>query len=280
MMSAHHDLIEQLEQAFAQSDLRQRAETLRRLTDLFVTGAETFTDEQIELFDEVMIRLVEEIDVSARAVFGRRMAEVAQAPARVMRGLALDDAIEVAGPVLRGSERLDDSTLIETARTKSQQHLMAIARRKMIDRAGDRRARLARQSRGRGQRGRQRGRPVLRVRLHDAGRAGARRPRPRARRVGASGDPAPAPARAVRPGERDRAPQPGSRRPRQGRPAAGGDRAGLEPAADAAARGVDDLFGGPRAGDQAASRRPARRGAPRRVRGRRPVRRGDDRACR
>jgi uncharacterized protein (DUF2336 family) len=79
-----------------------------------------------------MIRLVEEIDVSARAVFGRRMAEVAQAPARVMRGLALDDAIEVAGPVLRGSERLEDATLIETARTKSQQHLMAISRRKVL----------------------------------------------------------------------------------------------------------------------------------------------------
>src|SRR5262249_42659339 len=108
MTSAHQDLIEQLEQAFAQSDIRQRAETLRRLTDLFVTSAETFTDDQIELFDEVMIRLVEEIDVAARAVFGRRLAEVAQAPPRVMRGLALDDAIEVAGPVLRGSDRLED----------------------------------------------------------------------------------------------------------------------------------------------------------------------------
>jgi uncharacterized protein (DUF2336 family) len=133
MTSAHHDLIEQLEQAFAQSDMRQRAETLRRLTDLFVTGAETFTGEQIELFDEVMIRLIEEIDVTARAVFGRRMAEVAQAPVRVMRGLALDDAIEVAGPVLRVSERLEDETLIETARTKSQQHLLAISRRKVIN---------------------------------------------------------------------------------------------------------------------------------------------------
>ena len=54
-----------------------------------------------------MIRLVEEIDVSARAVFGRRLAEVAQAPARVMRGLALDDAIEVAGagPARLGAAR-------------------------------------------------------------------------------------------------------------------------------------------------------------------------------
>src|SRR5262252_2972935 len=131
MMSAQ-DVIEQLEQAFAQSDFRQRAETLRRLTDLFVSGAETLTDEQIDLFDEVMIRLVEEIDVSARAVFGRRLVEAAQEPPRVMRGLALDDAIEVAGPVLRGSDELDEATLVESARTKSQQHLLAISRRETL----------------------------------------------------------------------------------------------------------------------------------------------------
>src|SRR5262245_41447575 len=132
MTSAHQDLIEQLEQAFAQWDIRHRAATVRRLTDLFGTSAETFTDDQIDLFDEVMSRLVEEIDVSARAVFGRRLAEVPQAPPRVMRGLALDDAIEVAGPVLRGSERLEDATLIEGARTKSQQHLLAISRRRAL----------------------------------------------------------------------------------------------------------------------------------------------------
>jgi uncharacterized protein (DUF2336 family) len=132
MSNAQEDLIEQLEQAFTHSDMRQRAETLRRVTDLFVFNARRFTDEQIELFDEVMGRLVQEIDVSARAVFGRRLAELAQAPPRVMRGLALDDAIEVAGPVLRGSERLEDATLIETARTKSQQHLMAISRRRVL----------------------------------------------------------------------------------------------------------------------------------------------------
>jgi uncharacterized protein (DUF2336 family) len=127
--SAQEDLIVQLERAFATRDIRQRAETLRRVTDLFVSGADVFSREQIGLFDEVMIRLVEEIDVTARAVFGRRLAEIAQAPPRVMRGLALDDAIDVAGPVLLRSERLDDATLIESARTKSQLHLLAISRR-------------------------------------------------------------------------------------------------------------------------------------------------------
>ena len=132
VMNAQQDLIVALEQAFVSRDLRQRAETLRRVTDLFVSGADTFSDEQIALFDEVMSRLVEEIDVTARAVFGRRLAEIAQAPPRLMRGLALDDAIDVAGPVLLRSERLDDATLVEGARTKSQQHLLAISRRRLL----------------------------------------------------------------------------------------------------------------------------------------------------
>ena len=129
VISAQADLIVELERAFATRDLRQRAETLRRVTDLFVSGSEAFSQEQIALFDEVMGRLVEEIDVTARAVFGRRLAEIAQAPPRLMRGLALDDAIDVAGPVLLRSERLDDATLVEAARSRSQQHLLAISRR-------------------------------------------------------------------------------------------------------------------------------------------------------
>jgi uncharacterized protein (DUF2336 family) len=131
-MTVQQNLIDQLEAAFAHRDIRQRAETLRKLTDLFVSGAGRYSEEQIALFDEVMGRLVEEIDVSARETFGRRLADIANAPPRVMRGLALDDSIEVAGPVLSHSERLDDATLVEGARTKSQGHLMAISRRKVL----------------------------------------------------------------------------------------------------------------------------------------------------
>jgi len=131
-MEAQQDLIDQLEHAFAHRDIWQRTETLRRVTDLFVSGSDRYTDDQIALFDEVMIRLVQEIDAAARAAFGRRLASIANAPPRVIRGLALDEAIDVAGPVLTHSERLDEATLIESARTSSQQHLMAISRRRVL----------------------------------------------------------------------------------------------------------------------------------------------------
>jgi uncharacterized protein (DUF2336 family) len=131
-MTAQGNLIDQLEEALAHSDIGRRAETLRRVTDLFVSGSGRLSGEQIALFDDVMSRLVDQIEVSARATFGQRLARLPDAPLRVMRGLALDDAIEVAGPVLAHSERLDDPILVESARTKSQDHLLAISRRKVL----------------------------------------------------------------------------------------------------------------------------------------------------
>jgi uncharacterized protein (DUF2336 family) len=134
-MHPQHSLLEQLEEAVAQKDIRYRAETLRRVTDLFLAGAGTFSIDQVALFDDVLGRLVEEIDVSARAAFGKRLAGVAAAPPRVMRELALDDAIEVAGPVLTQSATLDEATLVEGASHKSQQHLLAISRRTTLSEA-------------------------------------------------------------------------------------------------------------------------------------------------
>jgi uncharacterized protein (DUF2336 family) len=51
----------------------------------------------------------------------------------VINKLASDDSIDVAGPILRYSERLSNQVLVANARSKSQQHLFAISRRKSID---------------------------------------------------------------------------------------------------------------------------------------------------
>jgi len=70
--------------------------------------------------------------VSAKALLSNRLAPIDTAPPQTIRTLAFDDIIEVAGPVLSQSMRLDDPTLIETARTKSQAHLLAISTRKVL----------------------------------------------------------------------------------------------------------------------------------------------------
>src|SRR6266853_232654 len=58
--------------------------------------------------------------------------ELESAPPEVVRELALDDSIEVAGPILARFERIGEETLVESALTKSQSHLLAISRRSYL----------------------------------------------------------------------------------------------------------------------------------------------------
>jgi uncharacterized protein (DUF2336 family) len=129
---ARRSLIDELETTILQRDIASRAEILRRVTDLFVAGSAQFDSEQRSLFDDVMGRLVSEIELSARAAFGERLSAITHAPKGVTRTLALDDSIDVAGPVLRRSECLDEETLVTGARTKGQDHLLAISQRKRL----------------------------------------------------------------------------------------------------------------------------------------------------
>jgi uncharacterized protein (DUF2336 family) len=132
LVTTHQTLVDELEAVVVNRNISSCADVLRRVTDLFVTGSGGFTDEQRALFDDVMGRLVDEIGNFARAAFGERLAAIANAPPKVSRTLALDDSIEVAGPLLVHSDQLDDETLIEGAQTKSQEHLLAISRRKLL----------------------------------------------------------------------------------------------------------------------------------------------------
>ena len=125
-------LLDELQAVLAHGTVARRVETLRRVTDLFVDGAIDYTDKQVELFDDVFQCLIEHIEVSAKALLAQSLAPIDTAPPQTIRALAFDDAIEVAGPVLSQSNRLDDAALIEAARSKSQAHLMAIASRKAL----------------------------------------------------------------------------------------------------------------------------------------------------
>ena len=131
-MHAQENLIDQLEGALASKDLSKRAEALRRVTDLFVLGSDRFTEDDVGLFGDVMSKLVEGIELAARAAFGSRIARMSGAPPKVVRILAFDDAVEVAAPVLAHSDQLDDEALVENARTKSQGHLLAISGRQTL----------------------------------------------------------------------------------------------------------------------------------------------------
>jgi uncharacterized protein (DUF2336 family) len=128
-------LIDELEHALAAGSNAQRITMLSRITDLFVEGASRYSAGQINLFDEVMVKLVAAIEAKARAKLSHRLAPLYNAPVGVIRQLAFDDDIEVARPVLTTSERLEEADLVANASNKSQEHLAAIAERKSLSEA-------------------------------------------------------------------------------------------------------------------------------------------------
>jgi uncharacterized protein (DUF2336 family) len=131
-MAAPVSLIPELEDVLQNGSAERRARTLRRITTLFLEGADQFSEEHIGLFDGVFTRLIVEIESKARAELARCLAPIGNAPLEAVRRLAKDDDIDVARPVLEQSSRLPDADLVDIARTKSQAHLLAISSRNSI----------------------------------------------------------------------------------------------------------------------------------------------------
>lgn len=129
------DLLDALEDTLVNGTVARRVEILRSITDLFLVGGIDYSDDQLSLFDDVFACLVQKIELSAKALLAKRLSRHPAAPPRIIHTLAFDDIIAVAGPVLTRSPRLDDATLIENARTKSQDHLLAISKRENLSSA-------------------------------------------------------------------------------------------------------------------------------------------------
>ncbi|MCK1543107.1 DUF2336 domain-containing protein [Bradyrhizobium sp. 179] len=138
MSKAELSIIDEVESAIRMGSPEKGLETARRVTDLFLCSAGSFDDEQIALFDDVLERLIGTIELRAVADIGARialaeisaqLAPIAQAPPSVIRRLASNDEIRIAGPVLQESARLDDGELVKIASSKGEPHLLAVAGR-------------------------------------------------------------------------------------------------------------------------------------------------------
>lgn len=120
-----------LDEAVSRGTPESRARALWHTTDLMVTGC--YSDDEIWTFGEVIGRLADEIEVTARAQLARRLARFADAPVNIIHKLAFDDSIEVAGPILQESDRLEPYALVANVCIKSQSHLLAISKRKTLE---------------------------------------------------------------------------------------------------------------------------------------------------
>jgi uncharacterized protein (DUF2336 family) len=133
-MAAAASLLPELEEVVQHRTAEKRAQTLHRITTLFLDGAPAFSDQHVAVFDDVIGYLMAEMEQQALVELARRLAPIPNPPIVVVTQLAKNDDIDVAGPVLKQSN-IAEPELIRIAESKSQQHLLAIAGRPAVSEA-------------------------------------------------------------------------------------------------------------------------------------------------
>lgn len=125
-------LAPELEEALAGCDMQRRADTLRRIADLFVATASQLGENHIAVFDEVIQRLSQGIEFRVRVELAEKLADHERAPPETARTLARDENIAVAGPMIQRSPRLLEEDLVVLAEQRGQDHLRALSRRRTL----------------------------------------------------------------------------------------------------------------------------------------------------
>jgi uncharacterized protein (DUF2336 family) len=128
-------LFDDLDAALQGSSSEKRVAMLRQVTDLFLSEADRLNEAQIGVFDGVLVQLIERIEAGTLVEISERLEGIANAPIEVTLNLARHSEIGIARPILTNSSRLATAELVEIAKTKSQDHLLAISERAEIETA-------------------------------------------------------------------------------------------------------------------------------------------------
>jgi uncharacterized protein (DUF2336 family) len=128
-MTVATSLVPGLDDIIKRGDPRRRGEIARAIAQLFFRDADKLRPDLIDLFDSLLIDLVPHAELASRIDLAERFSWLDNAPPHLVRQLARENEVMVAGPVLRRSRLLDDAALIDIARRKGQGHLLAMTER-------------------------------------------------------------------------------------------------------------------------------------------------------
>ncbi len=128
-MTAATSLIPGLDEIVKHGEPKRRAEAARRIAELFFQDAAKLQPSHVELFDGLLIDLVPFTETIARAELAERLSLVANAPRALVEQLARESEILIAAPILRRSPVIEERVLLDIARLKGQDHLLAMSER-------------------------------------------------------------------------------------------------------------------------------------------------------
>jgi uncharacterized protein (DUF2336 family) len=116
------------------NDSEQRRELLRECTDMFFQTTGGRNTRESALLDDVLRMVAAEMQESVLAELSRSFASTADPPTGLIRDLA-NRSFEVAEPILRQSQGLDEQTLLQVVNYQSQDHIKAVAQRVAVSEA-------------------------------------------------------------------------------------------------------------------------------------------------
>jgi uncharacterized protein (DUF2336 family) len=124
--------IGQLYQLARDKTIAGRKSLVNAVSDLFFDSHELLTDREKALMTDILRQLLHDMEMSVRRELAERLAKTENVPHELVITLA-NDKIEVAYPILRESELLHDTDLIEIIHHRTLQHQLAIAMRKTLN---------------------------------------------------------------------------------------------------------------------------------------------------
>ena len=133
MSETHRDMSSLI--AMAREGTRRSRELLaQNILDLAVSGDGRLSDRERALTDQVLTRLVSDMDLAVRRQLATQLADKPNAPAGLIEALAKDE-ISIARPVLEHSQLLKDEVLVEIIRLRTREHQLCIAMREAVSEA-------------------------------------------------------------------------------------------------------------------------------------------------
>jgi uncharacterized protein (DUF2336 family) len=133
--TASAELIADIEAVISGGLPERRVLMLQRVLHLFLSSAARLNDNQICVFDDVLVRLIEHIEAPSLVQLSSTLSTLSPAPQQAIRRLACHKDIAVAAPMLLRSLALSSTVLVEIASHLSRQHLLVISCRRTLDEA-------------------------------------------------------------------------------------------------------------------------------------------------
>ena len=125
------DAVDQLQKlvGLARRHARQSRRVLEEnVTDLFLSDEGRLSDREAALMNDVLRKLIHDIERAVRTELVRRLTDAESAPAELAEALASENA-EIARPILMKGSVLRDPELIELVKHRTHEYLMSLARR-------------------------------------------------------------------------------------------------------------------------------------------------------